>query len=150
MPRSKAFWIDLPDTNVWLALVYDGHQHHQPAMDWFGRTARGGAALCRITQMGLLRLLTNSKLMGQSVLNQGQAWEIYDLLRSDERVAFLAEKGNIEPGWRRLMQSSTSKAKGWTDTYLAALAQANELRLVTFDRGFRHLKELPSLILGDQ
>jgi len=147
MPRSKASWIDLPDVNVWLALVYDGHQHHQPAVEWFERVGSGGTALCRITQMGLLRLLTNSKVMGESVLNQKRAWEIYDLLCSDERVVFLAEKGNIERPWRKLTQSRISETKGWTDTYLAAFAQVNELRLVTFDHGFRNFRELSHLVL---
>jgi predicted nucleic acid-binding protein len=97
--------------------------------------------------MGLLRLLTNSKVMGESVLNQKQAWKIYDFLRSDERVVFVAEKGNIERSWRKLTQSRRSATKGWTNTNLAALAQVHELRLVTFDQGFRDFQQLGSLVL---
>jgi toxin-antitoxin system PIN domain toxin len=148
MPKSKSFWIDLPDINVWLALVFDGHQHHANAAGWFGGVAPNGAAFCRITQMGLLRLLTNSKVMGESVLSQKQAWEIYEHLRSDERCLFQSEKEAVETLWRKFTQSSVPATKGWTDAYLAAFAQVHGLRLVTFDDGFKRFSGLHCLALS--
>ena len=147
MPISKAWSTDLPDINVWLALVYDGHQHHERALGWSDGVAPRGAAFCRVTQMGLLRLLTNSKVMGESVLSQKKAWQVYDLLSSDGRFVFLAEKRNVDRSWRKLTQSGISASAGWTDTYLAALAEVNGLRLVTFDQGFRKFQELNHLVL---
>ena len=31
---------DLPDINVWVALVYEGHEHHPVAREWFEGTER--------------------------------------------------------------------------------------------------------------
>ena len=50
----------LPDVNVLLALSAEGHVHHKPARLWFYAQLTDSVAICRVTQMGLLRLLTNS------------------------------------------------------------------------------------------
>ena len=71
MPTSK---ITLPDVKVGVALASDLHVHHGVARDWFMAVCEAGTAFCRVTQMGLLRLLTNSRVMGDDVLNQQQAW----------------------------------------------------------------------------
>jgi len=49
--------ISLPDVNVWIALAAEGHVHHVPAREWFPAQPDASIAYCRITQMGLLRLL---------------------------------------------------------------------------------------------
>ena len=56
----------LPDVNRWIALAAEGHVHHVPAREWFAAQPVASVAFCRITQMGLLRLLTNSKCNGKS------------------------------------------------------------------------------------
>lgn len=147
MPRSKNSWIDLPDINVWLALVFDGHVHHPRAAKWFEEVFPGGAAFCRITQMGLLRLVTNPQVMNESVLSMAGAWKMYDRLCADDRLVFLAEKESVEKAWRGLTRSSTPETKTWTDSYLAAFALAYDLRLVSFDRGFEKIRELRCLVL---
>src|ERR1035437_4282472 len=58
--------ISRPDVNIWIALAAEGHVHHVPARDWFAAQPDGSVAFCRITQMGLLRLLTNSSVMGRA------------------------------------------------------------------------------------
>ena len=55
--------ISLPDVNVLLALAAEGHTHHSSARDWFERQEDDSVAICRVTHMGLLRLLTNSKVL---------------------------------------------------------------------------------------
>jgi predicted nucleic acid-binding protein len=45
----------LVDVNVWFALSYAGRVHHPAATSWFDDIAADQAALCRITQSGLLR-----------------------------------------------------------------------------------------------
>jgi predicted nucleic acid-binding protein len=52
--------VSLPDVNIWIALAAEDHVHHVPARDWFAAQPAASVAFCRITQMGLLRLLTNS------------------------------------------------------------------------------------------
>ncbi|MEI7820056.1 MAG: hypothetical protein WCK55_03995 [Verrucomicrobiota bacterium] len=50
---------DLLDVNVWLALAADGHTLHVPAKKWFTGRGETLCAFCRVTQMALLRHLTN-------------------------------------------------------------------------------------------
>ncbi len=138
---------DLPDINVWLALAYEGHLHHESAQRWFEDTGARGSVFSRVTQMGLLRLLTNRAVMREDVLGQTAAWRVYDQLSADERVYFLAEPPDLERMWRRLSRSKEPRTARWTDAYLAAFAVQAELRLVSFDRGFERLKETESLLL---
>ena len=89
MPVSGA--IKLADANVWLALAFSDHLHHANAKAWFDGQSDGSCAFCRVTQMALLRHLTNSKIMGAFVQSQQDAWKNYDKLAQDPRVVFLSE-----------------------------------------------------------
>lgn len=140
--------IDLPDINVWVALVYAGHADHAAAKAWFDAAELQSAAFCRVSHMGLLRLLTNEKVMGDAVLSQRGAWGVYDVLYSDERVVFALEPADIEVCWRGFASSPHSATKRWTDAYLAAFAVTNDLRLVSFDKGFRRYEGLKYSLLG--
>lgn len=125
---------DLPDINVWVALVYEGHEHHPVARDWFERAEEIDARFCRVTQLGLLRLLTLEAVMGDEVLGQRDAWAVYDSLARDSRVSWCREPDGIEPVWRGLTLASGRRSRQWTDAYLAAFSATADLRLVTFDR----------------
>jgi uncharacterized protein len=83
--------ISLPDVNVWMALVAEGHVHHRASRAWLTVQADASVAFCRITQMGLLRLLTNSRVMGGAPRTIGQAWETFDQLRADRKIVFANE-----------------------------------------------------------
>lgn len=144
MPTSK---ITLPDINVWVALASDRHIHHAVAADWFATTREAGAAFCRITQMGFLRLLTNSRVMGDDVLSQRQAWSVYEQFARDQRVVFALEPPAIEPVWKKLTQTAFRAAGRWTDAYIAALALLHNFEVVSFDQGFRKIGRLDSKIL---
>ena len=126
----------LVDVGVWLALTYDAHPHHQAAKRWYSELGNRTAFFCRITQLGLLRLLTHRAVMKADTLSQRQAWKIYDALRSQPGTAFLPEAGPVESELRRLTSRRTSSSKTWTDAYLAALASSAGLSVVTFDKGF--------------
>lgn len=144
MPTSK---ISLPDINVWIALSSDRHAYHGRARDWFRTTGEAGAAFCRITQMGFLRLLTNARVMGDDVLSQRQAWRIYEELADDVRVIFALEPPHIEPIWKKLTQSAFGATGLWTDAYIAAFALLHNFRVVSFDRGFGKIAGLDAVIL---
>jgi len=138
---------DLPDVNVWLALAYEGHEHHARSRDWFDGAGSGQVSFCRVTQMGLLRLLTIGAVMGPDVLGQAGAWAAYDRLASDDRIGFAPEPAHLEPSWRRLTRASKPRPRAWTDAYLAAFAMAGRYRLVTFDSGLAALRGLNALEL---
>jgi hypothetical protein len=121
----------LPDVNVWLALASRRHTHARRAAEWMERvTAR--VSFCRVTQAGLLRLLTNPAVMGAETLEARRAWRVYDEIASDSRVGFLPEPPGLEAEWRRVTEAGGSSAN-WTGSYLVAFARAANLRLVTFD-----------------
>ena len=81
----------LVDVGVWLAAVWGRHAHYQAASDWLNQQA-DDLVFCRVTQMGLLRLLSNPAIMGDDSLDRSQAWRLFDQLRSDERVLWSDER----------------------------------------------------------
>lgn len=127
-----------PDINVWVALTYEGHVHHRTAATWFATlNANATLAFCRVTQLGLLRLLTAEVVMGDEVMAQPQAWAAYDRWRQDPRVELADEPVEIEARFRVLTRLRQPATKDWADSYLVAFATAAQLTLVTFDRGLR-------------
>lgn len=132
-----------PDVNVWIALVYDGHQQHSLALDWFLGLDSDVACFCRFTQLSFLRLLTNRVVMGDDVQSQRSAWDAYDLLAKDSRVSFQPETDPkaIESAIRKWTASKHASANQWPDAYLAAFAAVENLNLITFDRALGRLAQ---------
>ena len=92
----------------------------------------------RLTQLGLLRLLSAAAVMGPDpAKSQQEAWGAYDQWLQDERIEFLEEPGGLETQFRALTRSSHASQKDWADSYLLAFASAADLRLVTFDKALR-------------
>lgn len=131
----------LLDVNVWLALASGPHPHHPAARAWFDQQADASCAFCWMTQLALLRLLTNARVMGLDVETQVGAWGRLDTLRSDPRVTF-EPTSDAEPELRRLTQRDSPSQNLWSDAYLAALAIRVGRKLVTFDRDFRRFPGL--------
>ena len=127
-----------PDVNVWLALTHGRHVHHEIASDWLA-TLDGDVRLrfCRITQLGLLRLLTAEVVMREDVLTQAEAWRAYDRWIETGHVEIADEPAGLDASFRRLSRRRQASPKLWGDAYLAAFAEASEMTLVTFDRAFR-------------
>jgi hypothetical protein len=68
----------LPDINVWLALTFDSHVHHPAAKTWFDNLPADAVGfLCRLTQMGYLRLASNRRVFGKHALTLPDAWLKY-------------------------------------------------------------------------
>lgn len=145
MPRSSKSFL-FPDVNVWLALSYDNHVHHEIARNWFkslGENSR--LCFCRFTQLSFLRLLTTEAVMKEDVLSQSDAWVNYDRWMADGRIFLIEEPANFEDAFRSLSRSSRPTPKDWADSYLAAFSLTAGIRLVTFDRAFR--QKLDDLVL---
>ena len=125
-----------PDINVWVALTYEGHTHHQPAADWYAELPpEATLVFCRFTQLGLLRLLTTAAVMGDEVMTQPEAWRAYDSWHKDSRIEFAEEPPDVDAHFRALTRLRQPATRDWADSYLAAFAAAGQLTLVTFDRG---------------
>ncbi len=110
----------LPDVNFWLAIAFQSHQHHASVNKWMLLAARHSCCMCRVTQMGFLRLATNRKVLGDDALSMPDAWRVYDDMISDQRVVYAEEPADIETAWRSLTERKTPSTNVWTDAYLAA------------------------------
>ena len=132
---------DLLDVNVWLALAVEGHPQHKAALKAWNQLTRPG--FCRLTQLGLLRLLCNPHVMGGAVLEPEAAWEAYEQLAQSGAVEFVDEPA----GLKHFAKEAKAARDFWTDAYLAAFARCAGLRLVSFDAGFIRYKDISSLIL---
>lgn len=127
----------LPDLNVWLALSWANHMHSGAAWTWFSARGENRFFFCRFTQLGLLRLLTTSAVMGKDLLTIGEAWEVYDRWLEDSRVAIRPEAFEVDVAFRAATRPAftQSSPKVLGDSYLLAVSQVTQANLVTFDRG---------------
>jgi uncharacterized protein len=140
----------LADVNVWLATLVAEHPHHGAAVEWWQRDvlpANDRIAFCRISQLGLLRLLTNEQVMGPQSKSVAAAWSIYQELLSLPAVVFAPEPEGTEERLAEYCRLGGESSKFWTDAYLAAFARAGGLGLATFDRGFRRYDGLDLILL---
>jgi uncharacterized protein len=124
--------ISFPDVNVWMALTVAEHTHHQTAEEWLDN-GDGGIVLSRVTQMGLLRLLTNRSVLGRDTFSPVQAWGAFDEFLGNSRISLSEEPPRLEHHWRTSTTQERHGSKWWADTYLSAFAAAAGCILVTFD-----------------
>ncbi|HEV7404542.1 MAG TPA: TA system VapC family ribonuclease toxin [Chthoniobacteraceae bacterium] len=128
------------DVNWWLAFEAATHVHHKRAEDWFQNSERLSCVHCRVTQMSLLRLMTNKVVMRVDVLSAEEAWEVVKRTRARADVEWMDEPASLESTWETLSLLGSPKGSWWTDAYLAAFAIGHNLRLVTFDAGYRRFE----------
>jgi len=103
--------LDVPDLNLWLALIDPDHAHHARARYYWETEAAPDIGFCRVTMLGLLRLLTNSRAMHN--LNSiyeggGYKHEGIKYYEGEYREKHLAEPGdmivtNTEQGFDHLL-----------------------------------------------
>ena len=123
-----------PDVNLWIALASDQHVHNAAARIWLDGINDDRIAFCRITELGLLRLLANAHVMGDDVLSPAAAWRVYDVFRADPRITFVGEQAGFDAYWQERASHVAGGGNRWTDAYLAAFAAHWDFTLVTFDR----------------
>ena len=75
--------------------------------------------------------------MGDEVLSQAAAWNLYDDWLQEGGAAYLEEPASVEQAFRSFTQSRNAAPKDWADSYIAAFASVLDLQLVTFDRRFQ-------------
>jgi toxin-antitoxin system PIN domain toxin len=130
------------DANVWLALIWSRHLHSEKARSWFEQTGNGDNNdeqffFCRFTQITTLRLLTTVQIMGKGTKTMSEAWDLWDRVWADTRIAFLPEPDDLEKEFRSRSMLSSRSPKVWADAYLLAFATAAGLKFVTFDRALQ-------------
>jgi uncharacterized protein len=122
----------LADVGVWLAAIWGRHAQHRIARSWF-EAQSDEMILCRVTQLSLLRLISNPAIMREDAVTRSKAWRIVDQLRSDDRVLWAEEPDELEAVFRAISARNDQSHKLWTDDYLAAFAQASGASLATLD-----------------
>ena len=127
----------LLDVNLLVALAWPQHVHHESAHAWFKRRGRQSWATCPLTQLGFVRLSSNSRI-------------VPDAVSPREAMALLREITALR-GHRFWPDDAVPTAQSIfdrvalvghrqvTDAYLLALCVARNGRLATFDRGVQEL-----------
>jgi len=139
--------IDLLDVNVWLGLAAEAHVHHRPAEQYWHNEAAPTTAFCRLTQLALLRHLTNKSIMGTHFLPPRAAWKKWSQFLALPEVQLATEPAGLDERLGKFCDLGPTSPNLWTDAYLAAFAKCAGLRLVTFDAGFSRFDGLDLLIL---
>lgn len=136
----------IADVNVLLPLLCGGHIAEKAAYDWFENQGSGTIGWCLPVRLAILRHLSNPHIMGVP-LEPERALDVWGELENDER---LFELGTLPPETERFLRQNVAgrqaSPKLWTDAWLAAVAEATGVRLVSFDKGFERF-QLTSLEL---
>lgn len=131
----------LLDLNTWLALIFAGHSQHQIARHWYlhESLSAGDLLFCRQTEMGFLRLLTQSRAMqacGQSAFSNTAAIQFLSEILRNDAIGMIDETSSTRSLWLALSKTEMSSPNIWMDAWLASLAMTHNLQLVTLDQGF--------------
>jgi toxin-antitoxin system PIN domain toxin len=121
----------LLDVNVLIALFDPDHIHHDIAHDWFAHARHGGWATCPVTELALVRTISNPDYWPGAE----RTGEIVERLRQ------FRASGDHQ-FWRDTLELTDEIFKlAWlhvhsqlTDVYLLGLAVKRNGRLATFDR----------------
>ena len=123
----------LLDLNVFVALAWPAHEHHASARNWFLSRGRSKWATCPITQLGFVRLLSNSAF-SPDALAVREALELLAKNVNQPAHEFWSDSLPVP----RALKALTRDAFGHrqiTDAYLLSLAVRHKAVLTTFDRG---------------
>jgi toxin-antitoxin system PIN domain toxin len=139
---------DLPDLNIWLALTWPEHIHHQQAIHYWEQQAAEQVLFCTVTALGLVRLVCQPKLMGTALRSAAEASALLDALCQQPGVQLAEPEHNGWEVFHQLLRAGEVPARLCTDAHLAALAITNGWRLVSFDRDFERFQGLEWLSLA--
>lgn len=111
--------------------------HSGIAWKWLSSLGDDEVLYCRMTQLGILRLLTTEAVMAEDCLTIKQAWRVYDQWLRDSRVSFRHESSELDPLFRQaaILFSQVAAPKVLGDCYLLAFSEASNAVLVTLDAG---------------
>lgn len=117
------------------------HPQHRSAAGWYASTNDSPLLFCRFTALGLLRQLTNQKVMGDSTCTVDEALQLYDRWVRDPRVELSSEPSATEELFRRALAPfhRQQATKAIADSYLVGFAGALGAALVTFDKALARM-----------
>lgn len=122
----------LLDVNVLIALVDPAHIQHEDVHAWFGRVGHKSFATCPITENGLLRIVGHPKYPNSPGPPSVVASTLLTI-RAMPGHAFWTDSVSLMDGTAADVALLSSHTRV-TDSYLLALARANDGRLATLDQ----------------
>ena len=125
----------LIDANVYAALILQEHRGHLTAQQWLARQSQ--VVTCPLVELAVLRLLMRPIAAGGCGLVAARARAVVLRFKQVAPVRMAAEDVDVageSMPWRHVLGHNQVN-----DAYLIALAQAQHLRVCTFDRGFLSL-----------
>lgn len=134
--------IDVPDLNLWLALIDPDHAHHSRARRYWEHEAASEIAFCRVTMLGLLRLLTHPRVMHGAPFTSAEAWDAYRAFAGLPEVCFVEDSLAAEKRFERWSRVCGFPSHRWNDAWIAALASSAGARVVSFDSDFTTFPDL--------
>lgn len=139
----------LVDVNVLLPLLLPQHAAHGAALAWLGQQPAGRLRFALPVQLGVLRLLSQPRVMGSGVLSPESALATWAALVD---ATGLLELHAPQPAHAALLQGLVAGRAAtpnlWTDAWLATLAKCHGCEMVTFDNGFRSFPGLALKLLA--
>jgi len=123
--------IALLDVNVLIAMFNPDHLHHDPAHDWFEDHRANGWATCPLTENALVRILANPTYVPGAESPAALVKRLRRFCGSGDHV-FWGDTLSVRDR-QRFPATFPASARQVTDTYLLALACANNGTLATFD-----------------
>ncbi len=127
----------LPDVNVLLALVWPRHESHAAAHAWFAKSGQHAWATNALTQLGVLRLLTNPAVT-QGAVSAATALGVVSEATSHAGHEFWPLDPET-PAGLKLMAARVRGHRQWTDALLLWQAMKRGGVFVTFDSGVKQL-----------
>ena len=125
----------LLDVNVLIALIDPAHVQHEPAHEWFARVGSQSFATCPITENGLLRIVGHPKYPNSPGAPAAVA-SLLAAMRALPGHTFWADRISVADD-QFVDTSRLSSHAQVTDSYLLALARAQNGRLASMDRKLR-------------
>jgi toxin-antitoxin system PIN domain toxin len=127
----------LADVNVLFALLWPRHVHHEAAQAWFAGQGHRSWASNNITQIGVLRLLTNTAITRGAVSASTALAALAEATRHPNHQFWPLDR----PALSMLNGAAVGVTghKQWTDLLLLRHAAERKGRLVTFDSGIANL-----------
>lgn len=129
----------LLDINVLLALIWPRHEGHRAAHAWFARSGQRAWATNSLTQLGVLRLLTNPAV-AKSAVSAATALDVLGEAVRHRGHEFWPLHGDMTAGLRGFGRRLRGHRQ-WTDAVLLWQAAERGGVLVSFDSGVKELAE---------
>jgi hypothetical protein len=121
----------LLDVNVLLALAWPAHVHHGEAHAWFQKHRQSGFATCPLTQLGFVRISSNTKFTKEAV-TPNTAFLLLERITALREHVFWPDALSCKKAFENAPLFAGHRQL--TDLYLIGLARGNGGMFATFDR----------------